>query len=148
MNINLISFSTGRSSPAVLEVRLTSKSWSSGTKRRKTSKREALWRAPGRCVMSPLGDVFWGSPWPDSVFRLQPVQKNRGRVHPRCRERAPSEGAAPAAADLLPGPVLPALHQRGTGRRGGEARYWRLMRRKEEFVLHTKCLRRKAGSSE
>lgn len=50
-----------------------------------------------------------------AVLRPQSVQKNWGRVHPRCWKCAASEGAASAASDLLTRPVLSTLHQRGTG---------------------------------
>lgn len=52
-----------------------------------------------------------------AVLRPQSVQKNWGRVHPRCWKCAASEGAASAASDLHTRPVLSTLHQRGTGKR-------------------------------
>lgn len=99
-----------------------------------------MWRHDGvtlaqRCIVTLLKLCIPSVT--SAVLRPQSVQKNWGRVHPRCWKCAASEGAASAASDLLTRPVLSTLHQRGTGKRVWPAqRILLILIKKYIFPLH------------
>lgn len=122
-NVVLTLILIGRSSLVVLEGPLMWKLWLNGTKRLKTSKWALAVLSVNCCISLSVLCLFEVvcDPWETcAMLCLQSVQKNRGRIHPRRWERASSEGAAPAASDVLTRPVLSTLHQRGTGKAEGD----------------------------